>query len=87
MACGCQLVTAPAPGAYPALRIAREADPRLVSADLPAAIRLALDEPLEEYASQVARRLAPFGYEAVDRKLADVILPRLLSGTRAAIRA
>lgn len=87
LACGCRLVTAPAPGAYPALRIAREADPRLVSADLPAAIRLALDEPLEEYASRVARRLAPFGYEAVDRQLADVILPRLLSGTRAAIRA
>jgi glycosyltransferase involved in cell wall biosynthesis len=86
LACGCQLVTAPAPGAYPALGIAREADPRLVTDELPRAIRLALDEPLEEYASRVGHRLTPFGYEAVDRRIADLILPRLLSG-RAPIRA
>lgn len=87
LACGCQLVTTPAPGAYPALAITRDADPRLVSEDLPKAIRFALDEPLAEYASRVAHRLAPFTHEAMDRQLADVILPRLLSGSRAAIRA
>lgn len=87
LACGCQLVTAPAAGAYPALGIAREADPRLVTDDLPKAIRFALDEPLTEYASRVAHRLTSFGYEAMDRQLADVILPRLLTGSRAAIRA
>jgi glycosyltransferase involved in cell wall biosynthesis len=87
LACGCQLVSAPAPGAYPALGIAREADPRLVTDDLPRAIRLALDEPLGEYASRVAHRLRPFGYEAVDRRLAELVLPRLLSGSRAPIRA
>jgi hypothetical protein len=87
LTCGCQLVTTAAPGAYPALRIAQAVDPRLVGDDLASALRFALDQPLEEYASRVAPRLAPFGYEAVDRQLADVILPRLLSGSRAAIRA
>ncbi len=87
LACGCQLVTAPAPGAYPALDIARAADPRLVGEDLAGAVRAALDTPRAEYASDVARRLAPYGYEAVDRQLAEVILPRLLSGSHAAIHA
>jgi glycosyltransferase involved in cell wall biosynthesis len=79
LACGCRLVTTEAPGAYPALDIARAADPRLVGEDLITAIRLALDEPAGEYASVVAQRLVPFTAEAMDRQLADVILPRLLS--------
>ncbi|HWD66014.1 MAG TPA: glycosyltransferase [Solirubrobacteraceae bacterium] len=87
LACGCRLVTTPAPGAYPALDIARAADPRLVSQDLPRAIRLALDDPVEEYASVVAQRLAPFTAEAIDRQLADVILPRLLTQRPAVMRA
>ncbi len=87
LACGCRLVTTAAPGAYPARDIARAADPRLVGEDLPKAIRLALDDPAGEYASVVARRLAPFTAEAMDRQLADVILPRLMTDWPTAIRA
>ena len=36
LADGCQLVTTPAPGPYPALSLARELDPRLVADDLAA---------------------------------------------------
>ncbi len=93
LACGCQLVTAPAPGAYPALAIARALDPRLVADaldprlivdELAPAIRHALDDPLPQYASEAAKRLARFTPEAVDRQLADAVLPRLLSDQRAA---
>lgn len=87
LAGGCRLVTTEAPGAYPALDIARAADPRLVGPNLTQAIRHALDDPAGEYPSVVAQRLAPFTAEAVDRQLADVILPRLLSESPAAIRA
>jgi glycosyltransferase involved in cell wall biosynthesis len=87
LACGCRLVTTAARGAYPALDIARAADPRLVGDDLAQGIRRALDEPAGEYASVVARRLAPFTAEVMNRQLADVILPRLLTGRPAAIRA
>jgi glycosyltransferase involved in cell wall biosynthesis len=45
LADGCQLVTAPAPGPYAALPIARGLDPRLVGEDLPSALRFALDDP------------------------------------------
>jgi hypothetical protein len=87
LACGCRLVTTAAHGAYPALDIARAADSRLVGDDLAKGIRLALDDPGGEYASVVARSLAPFTAEAMDRQLADVILPRLLTERPAAIRA
>jgi glycosyltransferase involved in cell wall biosynthesis len=79
LACGCVLVTTPSPGPYPALGIARRLDPRLVSEDLPAAIRFALDDPRPGYAERAAELLEPFSRSAVDRTVAERVLPRLLS--------
>jgi hypothetical protein len=75
---GCQLVTTPALGPYPALELARALDPRLVADDLRAPLRLALDDPLDGYAERAQELLAPFRREAVDRTIADHVLPRLL---------
>lgn len=80
LADGCQLVTAPAPGPYPALDLARQLDPRLVDDDLAAAVRLALDEPTAGYAERASALLAPFTRPAVDRAIAEQVLPRLLPG-------
>jgi glycosyltransferase involved in cell wall biosynthesis len=78
LADGCQLVTTPAPGPYPARDIARRLDPRLVADDLTAPIRAAIDEPRAEYAAAAAAELEPFTREAVDRTIAHDVLPRLL---------
>jgi hypothetical protein len=78
LADGCQLVTAPAPGPYPALDIARRLDPRLVGDDLASAARTALDDPVSGYAARAAELLAPFSRAAVDRTLAREVLPGLL---------
>jgi glycosyltransferase involved in cell wall biosynthesis len=75
---GCQLVTTPAPGAYVALALARELDPRLVSEDLGAALRDALDAPSAGYAARAAALVEPFTAAAVDRVVAEELLPRLL---------
>lgn len=77
---GCQLVTTPAPGPYPALDIARALDPRLVSDDLAGALRVGLDDPVSGYSVRAAELLAPFTRDAVDRKVAEDVLPRLLPG-------
>jgi glycosyltransferase involved in cell wall biosynthesis len=74
---GCQLVTGPAPGPYAALALARELDPRLVSEDLATALREALDTPRADYARRAAELLAPFGRAAVDRLVAEELLPWL----------
>ena len=79
LASGCVLVTTPSAGPYPARELARELDPRLVGDDLASAIRLALDDPPADYARRAARLLEPFSREAVDRVVADSVLPRLLS--------
>jgi glycosyltransferase involved in cell wall biosynthesis len=79
LACGCVLVTTPSPGPYPALDIARRLDPRLVSEDLPTAIRIALDDPLPGYAERAAELLEPFSRASVDKTVAEQVLPRLLS--------
>jgi len=79
LADGCKLVSTPAPGPYPALELARKLDPRLVSDDLAAAIRVGLDDPAPNYAERAAQLLAPFSHEAVDRTVAERVLPRLLS--------
>jgi glycosyltransferase involved in cell wall biosynthesis len=79
LACGCLLVTTPSPGPYPALELARELDPRLVTDDLAVAIRVALDDPRAGYALRAAELLEPFGSEAMDRAVADKVLPRLLA--------
>jgi glycosyltransferase involved in cell wall biosynthesis len=83
LAHGCRLVTTPSPGAYPALALARELDPRLVSDDLAGAIRVALDDPRPGYAERAADLLAPFRREAADQTIANEVLPRLLARWRA----
>jgi glycosyltransferase involved in cell wall biosynthesis len=79
LADGCQLVTTPAPGPYAALPIARELDARLVGDDLAAAVRTALEQPLADYAERARSALAPFSRDAVDRIVADDLVPRLLA--------
>jgi hypothetical protein len=79
---GCLLVTTPAPGPYAALSIARSLDPRLVSEDLEGALGAALYAPAPDYAARAATALAPFRHGAVDRLVADELLPRLLGRAR-----
>src|SRR5215210_797948 len=81
LADGCALVTTEAPGPYAALALARALDPRLVPGDdagLAAALRAALDEPAADYADRALAALAPFRREAVDRTVAEELVPRLL---------
>ncbi|HEX3975034.1 MAG TPA: glycosyltransferase [Solirubrobacteraceae bacterium] len=80
LADGAMLVTTPAPGSYPALRLARELDPRLVAEDLAPALRVALDDPVPGYAARAAELVAPFSREAVTATLSQHVLPRLLPG-------
>jgi glycosyltransferase involved in cell wall biosynthesis len=80
LADGTMLVASPAPGAYPALRLARELDPRLVAEDLAPALRAALDDPAPGYATRAAEAIAPFSREAVTTTLTQHVLPRLLPG-------
>ena len=49
-----------------------------MTTDLAAAIRVALDEPLPGYAARAAELLAPFRRDAVDRVVAEQLLPALL---------
>jgi glycosyltransferase involved in cell wall biosynthesis len=79
LADGCALVTTPAPGPYAALPLARELDARLVTDDLAAALRAALDEPVPDYAARAAQLLAPYRRAAVDDVVARELLPRLLA--------
>jgi hypothetical protein len=78
LADGCQLVSTPSPGPYVALAIARELDPRLVDDDLVRALRAALWDPVPDYAARARQALAPFTRLAVDRIVAEELLPRLL---------
>jgi glycosyltransferase involved in cell wall biosynthesis len=86
LADGAQLVTTSAPGPYAALPLARALDPRLVVEDpddgdaLSRALRAALDAPAAGYAARAAELLAPFTPQAVDRVVAERLLPALLSG-------
>jgi glycosyltransferase involved in cell wall biosynthesis len=75
---GCLLVTTPALGGYPAADLARALDPRLVTDDLAGALRLALDDPVLGYSERAAELLKPFSRGALDRILAQDVLPRLL---------
>jgi hypothetical protein len=78
LADGCILVTTPAPGPYPARDMARELDPRLVSEELVEPIRAALDDPLPGYLERAAELMVPFSSAAVDAKLAQDVIPRLV---------
>jgi glycosyltransferase involved in cell wall biosynthesis len=75
---GCRLVTTPAPGGYVALPIARALDARFVGEDLGAALRCALDASGDDYPARAAGLVAPFTAAAVDRIVAEQLLPRLL---------
>ena len=77
LADGCVLVSTPAPGPYPALAIARRLDPRLAGPQLEGAIRIALDDPAEDYAARAAVELAPHRAEAVQRIVTGELLARL----------
>ena len=77
LADGCVLVTTLAPGPYVAAPIARRIDNRLVGPRL--AIRAALDAPRADYAERAAAALEPFSPAAVDRVVAEELLPRLLA--------
>jgi glycosyltransferase involved in cell wall biosynthesis len=76
LADGCVLVTSPSPGPYAALPLARALDPRLVSHEL--AIRTALDDPVAGYVARAAAAVAPWAPDAVDRVVAEKLLPRLI---------
>ena len=78
LADGCVLVTTAAPGPYAALALARALDGRLVTDDLAAALRVALDDPAPEYAARAAGLLAPFTAAAIDVTVREQLLPRLL---------
>ena len=80
LADGAQLVTTPAPGPYAALPLARALDPRLVVAPdaVAGALRAALDDPSPDYAARAAVAIAPFRRDAVDRVVAEELLPRLV---------
>lgn len=84
LADGAQLVTTSvAAGAYPALALARDLDPRLVAQDAPSlaiALRTALDDPRPGYAAAAAQLLQPFRREAMSSVLASDVLPRLVPG-------
>ncbi|HEX4109882.1 MAG TPA: hypothetical protein VHX88_17235 [Solirubrobacteraceae bacterium] len=78
LADGCRLVSAPAPGPYVALPIARALDPRLVGEDLAGALRLALDAPEDGYADRARVALEDFSRRAIDQTVRDRVLPVLL---------
>ena len=80
LADGCMLVTTPAPGAYPALDLARASSTPGWSATIwVAPLRAALDRPAPGYASRAAELLEPFSRAAVDRHRDETVLPRLLT--------
>jgi hypothetical protein len=78
LADGCVVTTTPATGSYPAREIVRAIDPRLVTDDLAAGIRVALDDPPSDFGARTLEALAPFRRDAVDRVVAGELLPRLL---------
>jgi glycosyltransferase involved in cell wall biosynthesis len=82
LADGCLLVTNEAPGPYAALPLARDLDPRLVGDGLARALRLALDDPAPDYAERAAALLEPFTPAAVDRVVAEQVVPALFNRGR-----
>lgn len=78
LADGCLLVTTAAPGPYAALPVALALDPRLVGG-VADGIRTALDDPAPGYAERALEALAPWRPEAIDRVVAEQLLPRLQS--------
>jgi glycosyltransferase involved in cell wall biosynthesis len=83
LAHGCVFVTTPSEGPYPARDVARALDPRLVTDDLAAAVRIALDDPAPGYAQRAVPLLEPYRRDVVDQTIAQHVLPRLLPGFKA----
>lgn len=84
LADGCALVSTAAPGPYAALPAARALDPRWVLPDgagaeaLAAAIRTALDDPPADLAVRGPASVAAHSGAAIDRAVAELVVPRLL---------
>jgi glycosyltransferase involved in cell wall biosynthesis len=86
LADGCLLVSAPAPGPYPALALARALEHRLVDEDVVGALRAALaldDAAAIDYRERAALALRPFRRESVDALVREQLVPRLLGRARA----
>lgn len=81
LADGCKLVTTRAPGPYVALRLLERIDPHAIAdgEDLPGALRFALDHEDEQWSARAALELNAFRTSAIDRIVADELLPRLLA--------
>jgi len=81
LADGCVLVCLHGRGPYVALPLARALDQRLVARDeagFARAIRVALDDPARDYAERAVPLVAPYSTAAVDRLVAERLLPALL---------
>jgi glycosyltransferase involved in cell wall biosynthesis len=78
LADGCLLASTPAPGPYAALDLARSLDRRLIAEDLVGVLRAALLAPAPDYGARAHVALEPFSTDAVDRVVAEELLPRLL---------
>jgi len=80
LADGCRVVTTPAPGPYAALPLlAGGLGWVATDGGLRAALRSALDDDEPGYADRALTALAPFRRAAVDRVVAQELLPRLLA--------
>jgi glycosyltransferase involved in cell wall biosynthesis len=82
LSAGCRLVTVPSPGPYEALPFARQLAPELVAADVDAAalaraLRAGLDLDAPAYAARARNLLQPFRPQAVERLVAEQLLPAL----------
>ena len=84
LADGCLLASTPAPGPYAALPIARRLEPALVDPDLGSALGAALaHRDPSGYAARALHELDPMRAGAVQRLLAEQLLPRLFDGSAA----
>jgi glycosyltransferase involved in cell wall biosynthesis len=78
---GCRVVTTPAPGPYAALPLLRGGLGWVVEPHgLSAALRAALDDDDPGYPARARAAVAPFSRAAVDRLVAERLLPALLEG-------
>jgi glycosyltransferase involved in cell wall biosynthesis len=82
LSAGCRLVTVPSPGPYEALPLARRLAPELVAAGVDAsalarALRAGFDLDAPAYAARARNLLQPFRPQAVERLVAEQLLPAL----------
>jgi glycosyltransferase involved in cell wall biosynthesis len=85
LSAGALLATVPTPGSYEALPLARQLAPELVSDDLAAALRAALEKDesaRREYAERARGLLAEYREERLVAAVRDTVLPALGVGPR-----